>query len=240
MKTGKVIIALLLGFTTLLNWSIAGSSNTPNQGYSIYIPQILKYLKPSTVSRYMQTTDINTLYEEGHMQANQNGVIVLYFGPPRINSSTYGTFLYDYTSFASVASIEIAVEAFITGLWEGSQLNPDAFFIVAVGTSNCGSGNGPNYCNPGDNVTYGHGQAWADMLDNIDSFIASHNYSSKIQIAGAIDVESSWNSTQNTRDWIRGYVENTSILYYNFGTCDGCPTVGEPNCSNNGGYIANN
>jgi hypothetical protein len=190
-----------------------------------------------TISRYMQTTDPNVLYLEGVNQVIPNGVIILNFGPPRIHDSEYGTFLFDYSSFKTVEEIETAVKAFIDGLWYGSQSEPLGYFIVAVGTTNCGNGQGVNDCNPGDNVTNDHGRAWAIMVNNIESYIISKNYSSKIHVAGAIDIEADWNTAQNTRNWIHGYVSNTSILYYNFGTCDGCPTTGEPQCNNNGGSI---
>jgi hypothetical protein len=78
------------------------------------------------------------------------------------------------------------------------------------------------------------------MVDNVHTYLVNRGYTSKIQVAGAIDIEPDWNTIQNTRDWIQGYIENTTRSYYNFGTCDGCPYTGTPQCANNGGTINNN
>lgn len=241
MKTIKPILAVLFAFFvfSIVDWVSARDIGVPSQNHRIYIPLVLKNWKPSTTSRYMQTTNVNTLKDEGRSQASESGGIVLYFGPPRYQNSKYGTLLYDYSTFASVADIESAVKAFSDGYWEGNQANPNAFVTIAIGTSNCGNGSGSGACNPGTNLTYSHGKAWADMIDNVYTYLVNRGYTSKIQVAGAIDVEPDWNTVQNTKNWIDGYVDNTTKPYYNFGTCDGCPYTGEPVCANNGGTINN-
>jgi len=52
-------------------------------------------------------------------------------------------------------------------------------------------------------------------------------YADVINIAGAIDIEAFDNATspENTKKWIDAYTATTSILYYNFGSCDDCPTT---------------
>jgi hypothetical protein len=95
---------------------------------------------------------------------------------------------------------------------------------VAIGTNNCT--NGGSLCtNPAGNtnVTYEHGQAWAQMVSRLYGYTQNHNYLHQIRIAAANDIEISWNSPANTRAWVDGYLSITSIPYYNFGACEGCP-----------------
>src|SRR5690242_8744090 len=76
----------------------------------------------ATTSRYMKTSDTTTLYNEGCAQghAAQDGIIVLDFGSPSFNGSTYGTLLFGSNTFRSIAQIEKAAESFLTGYWNCS------------------------------------------------------------------------------------------------------------------------
>jgi hypothetical protein len=186
-----------------------------------YLPAIFKDFPPvPTTSRYMQTTNGTVLYNLGcsRATARQNGVVILDFGQPWYQNSTYGVIHPASSTFATLAQVEEAVKQFMRGYWNCSA--PDAFVHVAVGTNNYGSYTG-----------FSHGQAWTQMVNSISTWITSPpSYASKISVAGATDIEPAWNSVTRSRGWVDGFDSGNMRLYYNYGTCDGCPHATCPTC----------
>lgn len=238
----RILTILALTFTFAVSpensYTTAVASPALQSGnWRAYLPIVLKNFPPSpTTSRYMYTTDSNALYTWGCNQgsAGESGVVVLDFGKPEQSGSTYGASLFGY-GFRSTAQIENAVEQFLRGYWDCSPSG--AFIVVAVGTSNCG----PPVCGPSA-VNNAHGQAWAQMVNNIATWIsAPPSYASKEDIAGANDIELDFNTSTNTRAWVDGYDSVNNRFYYNFGDCAGCPYVVPggsscPGCTPNNGW----
>lgn len=171
------------------------------------------YAAPAaTTSRYMQTTDQTTLNTEGCNQTNQSGVIVLAFGQPWFDGTSYGTTIFGSNTFRSVSDIEAAVEAWLTGYW---VCGGSGVVNLGIGTSN-----DAGYTN------YGHGQAWAQMVQRIQNWIVNPpSWGSREAARGANDIELDWNSVSNSRAWIQGY-SAVGGIYYDTGDAAGCPPAG--------------
>lgn len=220
---------------TLLAYPLPNKTPTPRPPsrrnallpYSVYLLSLstTPWTPPATTSRYMTTTDTSLLYTQGCNQgsAGQSGVVVLDFGQPwyDISTSSYGTLLFDSLGFSSTTQIETAVKSFLNGYWNCSLASPSAHIVLAIGLNNFRG-----------ETTYAHGQAWAQMVNNIANWIpVGIDYSSKESAAGAMDIELPWNTSTNTSNWINGYASATSLLLYDFGSCDSCPYDQNPQWS---------
>lgn len=182
---------------------------------------------PASTSRYMATVSTTTLSNEGCSQAKQSGVIILDFGEPWARNGSYGSLLFDANNtFVTTAQIQSAVEAWLSGYW---TCGSTATMHLGVGTSNYGP-----------DVTATLGQKWAQMINNINSWIASSGYSAREVANGADDIEPSWSSPTAARSWTDGYTNGangqagTTWNYYNYGSCDGCASKYTPGPPSNG------
>src|SRR6185503_7335325 len=107
-------------------------------------------------------------------------------------------------SFASTAQIEFAAEQFLRGYW--ACAGPDTFLRLGIGTSNYRGSTG-----------FGHGQAWASLVDAVGAWIESPpSYASQEAARGANDLEMGWNSAAASRAWTDGYASATGTPYYNY------------------------
>jgi hypothetical protein len=84
----------------------------------------------------------------------------------------------------------------------------------------------------GSYVEYGHGAAWAELVNDVADFINSPpSWASKLGGRGGSDMEPGFNSATETIDWADGYDDNGDWFYYNFGSADGCSPYGSCNNS---------
>lgn len=237
---GIILVVLLL---SQISNAIAGiSSDTTARVKSLavttasklYFPIIVKnYLPPPpppppppwTTSRYVVTTDRNSLNRAGCNQgrAGESGVVILDFGYPVYNTSTgqYGTRLLDASNaYVSFDDIEWLVTEFLQGYYTCATVQGQ-HIVLALGVNNH-----PRY----GGVIPAHGQIWGQVVDDIVDFI---NYppsmSDKISAAAAVDIEFSWNSSAATRNWLDAYQPAYRNPIYNFGSCDSCPWSGGTN-----------
>jgi|SRR5215472_14083584 len=169
------------------------------------------YAAPAaTTSRYLQTTDQNTLNSEGCHQTSQSGVIILAFGQPWFDGTNYGTTIFGSNTFRSVSDIEAAIEAWLTGYW---VCGGSGVVNLGIGTSN-----DHGYTN------YGHGKAWAQLASRIESWIVNPpSWGSREAVHGADDIELDWNTVSNSRSWIQGFA-SVGGIYYDTGDAAGCLT----------------
>lgn len=193
---------------------------------------------PSSLSRFMSTVDTSTLYLEGKQLGEtaalemRDDIIVLDFGWPNYVKKTraYGTLLFSGfgagNTFASTTDIANAVKAFAQGYHDQVALNNNingSQVVIAIGTNNKRGASSK------------HAQAWASMVDQVNTWAQNQNYS-EITIAAASDMEIGWNTARNTREWVDGYKSYFSnnnrplITLYNYGDAAGCPPFG--NCNN--------
>ncbi|MHB8455881.1 MAG: hypothetical protein ACYDDO_14575 [Acidiferrobacterales bacterium] len=175
-------------------------------------------LHPQSTSRYMSTTDPTTLFNLGCAQTNQVGVMILDFGQPWYNGTEYGTLFPVTLSFASIPAIETAVKYFLNGYY---VCGGTGHLTVGIGTNNYGTG-----------TTYAHGQAWGQMMTQLDAYVAGiPTFSNHVSVVGASDIELAWNSPTVSRAWVDGYSSTSSVSYYNYGDAQGCPPAGT-SCTN--------
>lgn len=194
---------------------------------------------PTTTSWYVNyvsgDTDqilYNWMYSRGYeagqndlnLSGTQNSVAVLHFGQPAVQSSVYGTS--GYGRFLSTTVIKEAARQFAYGYYIGTGSDTLSQMRMVIGTSNNGS-----------NVTYSHGQAWAQLIKDIGSAISS--YASQVTVRGGSDLEVNWSTPTTAINWVNGYASSWVSPYYlyNFGDAGGCPqsgTTGTPGSCNNG------
>ena len=182
-----------------------------------------------SLSRYVSVLNPQRHYNMGCAsgQNNERGNIILAFGQPSQVGFGFGTFIYDYLSLASTQQIAEAVKGFVRGY---ALCSPsEARMNIIVGTSNYKGETNAN-----------HGQAWAGMINDLHNWLTTANeaktWAARISISGGNDIEPSWNTTANTRAWVDGYATTAIRPIYNFGSCDGCPTVGNPSAQPNNGW----
>ncbi len=88
--------------------------------------------------------------------------------------------------------------------------------------------------NQGPWVNNAHGNAWAQMINNINSWITGLNYNSQLSARGGMDIEQQvpFGTAAATRSWVDGYSAAfvAPSYFYDFGSCDGCPTTPCPGC----------
>ncbi len=200
-----------------------------------WLPVVMNnFPPPATISRYITSTEYSLLYNLGcnrsqAISSGQNATIILDFGQPAYQNGQYGTLLFDAAhSFRSTDQIKNGTFGFLGGFYTCRGTTPVSL-TLAVGTSNYGNG-----------VTREHGVAWAQMVNNINTWVTSPpSYADKIAAVWAgIDAEPSWNSPAVTRAWVDGYAATSTgqSLYANFGSCDGCPFSGCPACVPNNNW----
>lgn len=203
----------------------------------VYLPLVMKNYKsppPASISRYMSTPTL--VYGEGcteGLAGRGDVIIVLDFGEPWYQNNNYGAILFDDNdTFVSTSQVEAYAEAFSVGYWDCAYNIPQSTHLtLALGVYNLGA-----------YTTQGHGQAWAQLVNNVGNWLTqvpcgttTCDYSSKITIAGANDIES-WNTVSPTRAWVDGYAATAIWAYYNFGSCSGCPYKDHPEWIPNNGW----
>ncbi len=186
---------------------------------------------PYTTSYYMNTVDPNALYNMGcdlgshdlNTDGTQDNVVILFFGGPAQQSGAYGVWLFGNNQFVSTSQIAEAVKQFGRGYWECTGSDTASIVRIAIGTSNYGG-----------YVTYGHGSAWAQLVNDVGSYLDQNGYSSQSLVRGASDMELNWNSAAVTKSWVDGYASANRYFLYDFGDAAGCPEYSQDNgwCNN--------
>jgi len=182
------------------------------------------------ISYYMDSTDTGVLYALGcsigsHRLSGsppQDGLVILDYGMPKKSGSTYGASAYGGSGgFASTTEIRHAVVEMAHGFWVCTDTDVTAHLRIGVGTSNYSEVGGFSNAD----IT-SHGQAWADMVDAINSDMVVAGYNSQADAYGASDLEVSWSTYTRAKRWTDGYDASSSWGYYNNGDAAGCPTSG--------------
>jgi hypothetical protein len=188
----------------------------------------------STTSRYIGTMNLNTHYAMGCAtgRAGEQGTLILAFGQPWTQDGQFGVIYYQASfPFATTSTVAEASKAFLRGYWECAPAS--AKLSVAIGTNNYrGATLQPD-------TSFGHGQAWGQMINQMHTWLqdnAPPGVKDRIAVFGGNDIEMSWNTPTLTKAWVNGYTSATARPFVNFGTCDGCPTTGNPTQSPNNGW----
>ena len=184
----------------------------------------------ATTSYYISTRKSQTLHDLGAALAqrqiatgsSQDNVVALLFGGPTydVTTATYGASLWGHRS--SVNDIASLVEAFIVGYYNAPGMTPNLHVRIVLATSNNGG-----------NVNTNHGQAWAQMINDVAAWVISQRYSGQVDIAGGSNIEMGFNRFPMTKTWIDGYASvMPNRFMYNVGAAEGCPRSGAGSCNN--------
>lgn len=190
-------------------------------------------------SLYITSLDSTTLFNQGcalgsrdlNLSGKQDSVAILHFGYPRMVNNQFGARLYYPASAATVDQIAAAVEQFGNGYWYCVGADFESHLRIGIGTSNYG---GSIY----SLVTYGHGQAWARMVNQVNDWFKNsceRGCDGQVDAVGASDIELSWNDYATSIDWLNGYDSTNNYPLYNFGAIPGCPTFAIPGAQCGGG-----
>ncbi len=195
-----------------------------------YLPLIAKNFPPPLASTSYYVKDPTQLNNLGCAQGfaipdNTDIVVVLDVGQPGYDGANFGAFGWDSPTYTFHSTIAIANEAedFLSGFYYCSL--PYAHLTLAIGVNNVGNW-----------INNAHGVAWAQMVNNVNSWINSDAYlRNKVTARGGMDIEQTppFQTPGFTRSWVDGYISAFSFpsYYYDFGSCDGCPSVAPcPTC----------
>jgi len=180
---------------------------------------------PYSTSLYVTTIDGSTLYNWGctigghdlNTAGAQDSLVILDFGLPKYVDGYYGASLMGYGP-VSVDQIAFAVIQFAYGYYTCTGTDFDSHLRIGIGTNNY-----PSSTN--EAVNFNHGEAWANMVNEVNDWIVQHGASGQVDVVGANDIELSWNSYTETKDWLDGYDSANRYDMYNFGAIPGCPSL---------------
>ena len=218
-------------------------SNTPSPTPTA--TQTLPPRPPAPVyatSHYVTTTDPGLLNQQGcdeatdeQQRGNLHALIILDFGDPKRSNGQYGaaTMLKQgprTPTFVTINDITQGVKDYLKGYWRCSSQTMK--LTLAVGTTSGVSHQDSIFMLDNTQIE-AHGKAWADMIIALDQYVTFHprddlgttSYKSRFTVAGGMDIEN-WASPDKVRAWVDAFELETrsypSIVYYDFGTCDGC------------------
>lgn len=190
----------------------------------------------TSTSLYVRSLSAATAYNLGcdlgtrdlTTPGRQDSVVVLAFASPQKKNGAFGAYTYvPGTDFVPVEQIASVVQWFGYGYWYCVGDDFESHLSVGIGTSNYPA-------NSTSSVTYEHGQAWAQMVKNVEIWFTGGNdcprgCDGQVNALGANDIELAWNTPANSSRWVQGYgsVENAKPLI-NFGALEGCPTFANP------------
>jgi hypothetical protein len=205
--------------------------------HQLYFPVMAKTVVQNgpdvyTTSYYLATVNTDKLYQKGcelgsrdlGLTGTQDNVVILDFGGPRrLSSGAYGARLFTVGTYVSTDQIAAAVQSFGLGYYvcTGSDLASNV--VIGIGTN--------NYTYDGSNIyqiTYAHGRAWAQMVNQVNDWFVSKGYSRQVSAVGANDIELTWNDYASTKDWLDGYDSANQYEMINFGALPGCPYLRSP------------
>lgn len=242
-----VIISFFVSGAVIVN-PIPNSVN--NDGpYHVYLPLVFKPVPPPppappteySISRYMEASSFPYSYNYGceigfrdnQLPGYQDSVVILAYGQPWFEDNKYGTWAFD--GFVDTTEIAESAKQFAKGYWECSGSDTTSQIDIAIGTSNfakyeygvCTSGSW--FCTT--SRAYNHGEEWVKMVEGVYDWVIKQGYASQITISGANDIEPGWNTPEISKAWADGFDDHDKGIYifYNFGSCDNCPTRLNPN-----------
>jgi hypothetical protein len=199
---------------------------------------------PETTSYYITTTNSTTLKNAGRDLAlsqiaagvNQDSVASLLFRAPTFKNDIYG--VAGLGSSTPLSTVALLAEAFASGYYNALGSNTTLHVRIVIATSN-----GTTMCG-GSEVTFGHGQAWAQIVESVGSWVIGQGYSAQVDVAAGSDMEAGsavwpagsacnsagrrqWAGPTETRNWVDGYASVVPRRFlYDVGDAGGCPQAG--------------
>ncbi|HZW03318.1 MAG TPA: hypothetical protein VFF68_05295 [Anaerolineaceae bacterium] len=158
------------------------------------------------------------------LPGKQDNLVILDFGTTKYVNGQYGASLMYRNGFGTIAQIGEAVKQFGYGYWDCVESDFDSHLRIGIGTNNYTGSTYPS-------VTYGHGQAWAAMVNQVNDWFVNNcprSCDGQVDAAGANDIELGWGSPEATIDWLNGYDSVNRYPMYNYGALPGCPYFAAP------------
>ena len=233
--TGELTATRQVGFDAIAFVPITTTTSEPSPPpitspitytYNLFLPVLMNTSEVpfTSTSRYVSTLNSQAHYSMGceSGRAGESGTIILDFGQPQQVGFGYGTLIFDYATLASTAQIAVAAQSFLRGFADCAPSN--ATLNLAIGTSNFKGA-----------THFEHGKAWAQMVNGLQSAL-TQTLASRFAFLAANDIEPSWNTVTDTRNWVQGYASAALHPYLNYGSCDGCPSAQFPTWVPNNGW----
>lgn len=213
-------------------WAVGSYTDTSTQPRTLVENLVAPVDPPTSISYLVNNVDATTFYTTGYCSLNNSvgGVVVLDFGAPDVVTPTnaYGTKLFDLPTAPPTTTFAIsnAVESFIRGYdtaYRGIQhpetgCKPPAGLIngnlsLALGTSND---------NSFGQVTSGHANAWANLVNDVQNYTIAQNYN-EVGVIAAIDIEPAYSHPTDAIGWVQAYANRGVSYLYNFGATENYP-----------------
>jgi len=178
----------------------------------------------SARSLYMRTTRRSVLDAQGCLQAREvratrgqleNVLVVMAFGRPMKIGNRYGASLFG-AGFRDTSAVGRAARAYVQGYLRCIHDSDRARLHLALGTSNFGR-----------QVSYRHGRAWGNMVNQANEWLSAQGAWPDVEIAGASDIELGWNGPAISKLWVKGYDSVARWPFFDFGDAGGCPPKGD-------------
>ena len=182
-----------------------------------------------SMSLYMLSVDSTKMYNLGcqfgkidrDFAGSRDTFVILDFGSPKKINTEYGADLF-WMGPVTVSQIKEAVQNFGRGYYLCTSTDRSSQIYVGIGTTNYGS-----MLASSTDVAFAHGAAWAQMVNDLNSWLKDSGYASQVHAVGANDIELSWNSAAISKAWVNGYDSINLYNFYDFGTLDGCATLSD-------------
>jgi hypothetical protein len=236
---------LLLMFSNLLTGPALAQTPTPTSTQTppterLFLPIILHLEPPSSLpfqlnsSLYMQSMSPSTAYALGcqvgrrdlNLPGTQSSLVILDYGQGWSEDGTiWGVWNFSWV-FASTTEIGNSVREFGRGYYNCTGSDTTSQLTLAIGTNDYGSF-GSESSDPAVRAVWAsnHGRAWALLVAETQQWITNQGLGSQVKIAGANDIEQSWNKPIVARAWADAFQANNQgiYIYYNYGSCTNCP-----------------
>ncbi|HZS77858.1 MAG TPA: hypothetical protein VFA41_14690 [Ktedonobacteraceae bacterium] len=157
---------------------------------------------PNTAMTDMQTLaqhDVQwTLSSNQCNNSHYASFVLLDFGEPHTSNGVYGTYSVNTNLFWSDGNIAAAAQRYLES-WRG--VSPNCRIKLALGLSNhhqCA------YNGPSCSITE-VGVLWAEMVNNLNTWIHNQGFDQQMQVWGAYDAETTWDGADRTRMFVDGF-----------------------------------
>ena len=245
----QFLLAIVVGGIWMAGAQEAPAATAQQSGpYRLFLPIIQKTEFQSgpeiySTTYYMRYADPSLSYNLGcslgardaNLPGYQLDLMILDYGRPIYDSingqSQYGSRLFTTATKVDLNQIAVSARNFGLGYYVCTGADLGSRVIIGIGTNNY-EYDGCTNCS----LTYGHGQAWANMVNGVNDWFAQNGYSSQVSAAGANDIELSWNTYDRTKAWLDGYDSVNQYEMLNFGAIPGCPYLAAPGARCGGGW----
>jgi hypothetical protein len=222
----------------------------------LFLPFITRYelppAPPYATSIYIQNPTTSEFYNLGcaqglrdqNLPGQQDNLVVLAFGRMWKVGNEYYLRTYSNPDTGLPTNLTFAqVENLAREYLRGYLSCSDGVSLLAlgIGSNNYNDMNiddDKDKFSPNQNLlrqtAYAFGQRFADTTYNLNEWIRTSGYASRLWVMGALDIEWAgresdgrywWNTPYVTRGWVEGFDANSRgrELYLNYGACVGCP-----------------